>query len=114
MHSENRILMKRILSDKAFEEAKKYIPGGISSPVRTLRLIDDSPLFIDHAKGAILTDIDGNEYIDFCLSEGVFIAGHANPVVVDAVQKAILNGTSYGIPTLLETQLAKKITAYQD
>lgn len=110
MHSENIILMKRILSDKAFEEAKKYIPGGISSPVRTQRMIDDSPLFINHAKGAILTDIDGNEYIDFCLSEGVFIAGHANPVVVDAVQKAILNGTSYGIPTLLETQLAKKIT----
>lgn len=95
--------MNRELSYKAFEEAWQYIPGGVNSPVRALRAVGESPLFVDHVKGVTFTDIDGNEYIDFCLSWGVFIAGHANPVVQEAVQKAILNGTSYGIPTLLET-----------
>ena len=102
--------MNRELSYKAFEEARQYIPGGVNSPVRALRAVGESPLFVDHAKGVTFTDIDGNEYIDFCLSWGVFIAGHANPVVQEAVQKAILNGTSYGIPTLLETQLARKVS----
>lgn len=102
--------MNRELSYKAFEEARQYIPGGVNSPVRALRAVGESPLFVDHAKGVTFTDIDGNEYIDFCLSWGVFIAGYANPVVQEAVQKAILNGTSYGIPTLLETQLARKVS----
>ena len=102
--------MNRELSYKAFEEARQYIPGGVNSPVRAFRAVGESPLFVDHAKGVTFTDIDGNEYIDFCLSWGVFIAGHANPVVQEAVQKAILNGTSYGIPTLLETQLARKVS----
>ena len=102
--------MNRELSYKAFEEARQYIPGGVNSPVRALRAVGESPLFVDHAKGVTFTDIDGNEYIDFCLSWGVFIAGHANPVVQEAVQKAILNGTSYGIPTLLETLLARKVS----
>lgn len=102
--------MKRILSEQAFEEAIQYIPGGVNSPVRALKAVGESPLFIDHAKGVLLTDIDGNEYIDFCLSWGVFIAGHANPVVQKAVQQAILNGTSYGIPTVVETRLARKVS----
>ena len=102
--------MNRFLSQQAFEEAVRYIPGGVNSPVRALRAVSESPVFIDHAKGAKLTDIDGNEYLDFCLSWGVFIAGHANPVVEAAVQRAIQNGTSYGIPTLVETSLAKKVT----
>lgn len=70
----------------------------------------ETPLFIDHAKGVQFIDIDGNDYIDFCLSWGVFIVGHANPIVQQAVQKAIANGTSYGIPTLIETRLAKKVS----
>lgn len=104
--------MNRQLSKQAFADALTVIPGGVNSPVRALRAVGETPLFIDHAKDVTLTDIDGNKYTDFCLSWGVFIAGHANPVVQEAVQSAILNGTSYGIPTLLETQLAKKVREY--
>ena len=102
--------MKRILSERAFEEARQYIEGGVNSPVRALKAVGETPLFIDHAKGVLLTDIDGNDYIDFCLSWGVFIAGHANPIVQQAVQNVIANGTCYGIPTLVETRLAKKVS----
>lgn len=101
---------KRTKSIAAFEEAKRYIPGGVNSPVRALKAVGESPLFIDHAEGVTLTDIDGNQYTDFCLSWGVFIAGHAHPRVQKAVINAIGNGTSYGIPTLLETELAKRVS----
>lgn len=110
MTNQNTLLLQRPKSKDAFEEAQQYIPGGVNSPVRALRAVGETPLFIDHAQGVKLTDIDGNEYTDFCLSWGVFIAGHAHPHVQQAVQKAILNGTSYGIPTLLETALAKKVS----
>ncbi len=102
--------MSREKSKIAFEEAQKYIPGGVNSPVRALRSVGETPLFIQKAEGVTLTDIDGNQYTDFCLSWGVFIAGHANPNVQKAVLNAIPNGTSYGIPTLLETQLAKRVS----
>lgn len=97
-------------SKQAFAEASEYIPGGVNSPVRALKAVGETPIFIDHAKGVTLTDIDGNSYTDFCLSWGVFIAGHANEKVIDAVSKAVVNGTSYGIPTLLETELARRVT----
>ena len=97
-------------SKQAFAEASEYIPGGVNSPVRALKAVGETPIFIDHAKGVTLTDIDGNSYTDFCLSWGVFIAGHANDSVIDAVSKAVVNGTSYGIPTLLETELARRVT----
>ena len=97
-------------SKQAFAEASEYIPGGVNSPVRALRAVGETPIFIDHAKGVTLTDIDGNSYTDFCLSWGVFIAGHANDSVIDAVSKAVVNGTSYGIPTLLETELARRVS----
>lgn len=102
--------MIQIKSKQAFAEASEYIPGGVNSPVRALRAVGETPIFIDHAKGVTLTDIDGNHYTDFCLSWGVFIAGHANDSVIDAVSKAVVNGTSYGIPTLLETELARRVT----
>lgn len=102
--------MGREKSIAAFEEAQKYIPGGVNSPVRALRSVGATPLFIRKAEGVTLTDIDDNQYTDFCLSWGVFIAGHANPSVQQAVISAIPNGTSYGIPTLLETQLAKRVS----
>ncbi|MBR4379201.1 MAG: glutamate-1-semialdehyde 2,1-aminomutase, partial [Prevotella sp.] len=97
-------------SKQAFAEASEYIPGGVNSPVRALKAVGETPIFIDHAKGVTLTDIDGNSYTDFCLSWGVFIAGHANEKVIDAVSKAVVNGTSYGIPTLLETELARRVS----
>jgi glutamate-1-semialdehyde 2,1-aminomutase len=102
--------MTQIKSQQAFAEASEYIPGGVNSPVRALKAVGETPIFIDHAKGVTLTDIDGNSYTDFCLSWGVFIAGHANEKVIDAVSKAVVNGTSYGIPTLLETVLARRVT----
>lgn len=97
-------------SIEAFKEAQQYIPGGVNSPVRALRAVGETPLFIDHAEGVTLTDIDGNTYTDFCLSWGVFIAGHSHPQVLSAVQNAITRGTSYGIPTLVETALAKRVS----
>lgn len=101
--------MQRILSEKAYNEAVKYIPGGVNSPVRALRSVGEAPLFISKADGTTLTDVDGNEFIDFCLSWGVFILGHNHPQVKQAVNQAIELGTSYGIPTLQETQLARLV-----
>jgi glutamate-1-semialdehyde 2,1-aminomutase len=101
--------MQRNLSKKAFQEANKYIPGGVNSPVRALRNVGADPLFIKHADVVELTDLDDNKYIDFCLSWGVFINGHNNIQVRKAVTSALANGTSYGIPNVHETQLAKII-----
>lgn len=99
--------MQRTLSEKAYKEAVKYIPGGVNSPVRALRSVGADPLFISKANGVTLTDVDGNELTDFCLSWGVFILGHNHKKVNEAVRQAVDLGTSYGIPTLQETQLAK-------
>ncbi|MDR3218883.1 MAG: glutamate-1-semialdehyde 2,1-aminomutase [Dysgonamonadaceae bacterium] len=101
--------MNRPHSIKAYEEALRYIPGGVNSPVRALRSVGETPLFIQKAKGTTLTDIDGNRFTDFCLSWGVFILGHAHPQVNKAIRKAVSQGTSYGIPSLGETGLAKLV-----
>ena len=101
--------MQRILSEKAYSEAIKYIPGGVNSPVRALRSVGEAPLFISKADGTTLTDVDGNSFTDFCLSWGVFVLGHNHPQVRTAVNQAIELGTSYGIPTLQETALAKLV-----
>lgn len=99
--------MQRILSEKAYKEAVKYIPGGVNSPVRALKSVGEVPLFVSKANGVTLTDVDGNSFTDFCMSWGVFILGHNHPQVNRAVKAAVDLGTSYGIPTLQETQLAK-------
>ena len=99
-------------SEKAFEEAKRYMPGGVNSPVRSYRSVGSNPPFISSASGSRIYDIDNNEYIDYVLSWGPMILGHANPEVVASLQEAIPRGTSYGAPTLLETELAKKIQAF--
>ena len=96
-------------SIKAFENAKKVIPGGVNSPVRAFKSVHCSPIFISEAKGSKITDIDGNIYIDFVSSWGPMILGHANDDVLSAINKAATNGTSYGAPTILETQMAEKI-----
>lgn len=101
--------MQRILSEKAYSEAVKYIPGGVNSPVRALRSVGEAPLFIAKADGTTLTDVDGNSFTDFCLSWGVFVLGHNHPQVRAAVNQAIELGTSYGIPTLQETALANLV-----
>ena len=72
------MIQQRILSEKAFERAQQVIPGGVNSPVRALRSVGTTPLFVKEAKGAYITDIDDNRIIDFCMSWGVFILGHNN------------------------------------
>ena len=93
----------------AFDEAKQYMPGGVNSPVRSFANVGGNPLFIARAQGSKIYDIDGNEYIDYVGSWGPMIAGHAHPQVVGALQEAVTHGTSYGAPTLLETELAKLV-----
>lgn len=99
-------------SKQAFLEAKAYMPGGVNSPVRSYRSVGSEPPFISSAAGDRIYDIDGNEYIDYVLSWGPMILGHAKSEVVAALQEAVLRGTSYGAPTLLETEVAKKIQAF--
>ncbi len=96
-------------SAEAFAEAKTLMPGGVNSPVRSYANVDCNPPFISHAKGSKIYDIDGNEYIDYVLSWGPMVVGHAHPAVVKALQEAAERGTSYGAPTLLESELAKLV-----
>ena len=100
---------ERIKSAEAFQRAQQVIPGGVNSPVRALKSVGATPLFVKEAKGAYITDIDDNKIIDFCMSWGVFILGHCNGRVNRAAIEAIGNGSSYGIPTLNETVLAEKV-----
>jgi glutamate-1-semialdehyde 2,1-aminomutase len=96
-------------SRKLFEEAKKHIPGGVNSPVRAFRSVGGEPLFIKKAKGSKIYDADGKTYIDYVLSWGPMILGHAHPRVSAALKKAIADGTSFGAPTELEITLAKLV-----
>ena len=93
-----------------FEEAKKHIPGGVDSPVRAFRAVGGQPLFIAEGQGSTLTDVDGNRFIDYVLSWGPLILGHAHPQVISALKVALEHGTSYGAPTALETELATLIS----
>lgn len=103
------MINERKLSAAAFEQALKVIPGGVNSPVRALKSVGTTPLFVKEAKGAYFTDIDDNHIIDFCMSWGVFILGHNNARVSQAAIDAVNRGSSYGIPTLAETTLAEKV-----
>lgn len=96
-------------SEQLFKAAQEVIPGGVNSPARAFRGVGGQPLFIDRAKGAYIWDADGNRYIDYVLSWGPLILGHANPMVVEAIQRAAERGTSYGAPTALETELAELV-----
>ena len=100
---------ERKKSAEAFEQALKVIPGGVNSPVRALKSVGTTPLFVHEAKGAYFSDIDDNRIIDFCMSWGVFILGHNNERVTQAAIDAVGRGSSYGIPTLAETTLAEKV-----
>jgi len=94
---------------EAFEEALHYIAGGVNSPVRAFKNVGSNPLFIDHAKGAYLSDIEGKNYVDFVQSWGPLLFGHCDKDIQKACQKALKKGSSFGAPTLLETKLAKLI-----
>ncbi|WP_427338823.1 glutamate-1-semialdehyde 2,1-aminomutase [Caloranaerobacter sp. DY30410] len=93
----------------AFQEAQKYIPGGVNSPVRAFKSVSINPPFIQRGKGSKIYDIDGNEYIDYVLSWGPLILGHCHPEVVKALHNTVETGTSFGAPTEMETKLAKLI-----
>ncbi len=95
-----------------FEKAQRVLPGGVDSPVRAFRAVGGKPLFIQCAKGPYLYDVDGNRFIDYVLSWGPLILGHAHPDVVRAIQEAAANGTSYGAPSPLEVELATLIQEF--
>ena len=101
--------MKNIESSQLFEKAKNYFPGGVNSPVRAFRSVGGNPLFIEKGKGSHIWDADGNEFVDYCCSWGPLILGHANEKVLNAVEKTMRNGTSFGAPTRLDNELAELI-----
>ena len=96
-------------NDLLFERAKKLIPGGVNSPVRAFKAVGGTPRFVQRAKGAYFWDADGKRYIDYIGSWGPMILGHGHPAVLDAVQKAMLDGFSFGAPTEREVELAEEI-----
>ncbi len=101
--------MNRVESEKLFAEALKYIPGGVNSPVRAFRAVGGNPFFVNRASGSKLWDVDGNELIDYVLTWGPAILGHAHPKIIAAVKAAADRGTSFGIPNPLEVTMARLI-----
>ncbi|MBI2831582.1 MAG: glutamate-1-semialdehyde 2,1-aminomutase [Chloroflexi bacterium] len=102
--------MKLERSQKLFEEAQQYLPGGVDSPVRAFKAVGGTPIFIVRGKGSKIHDEDGNEFIDYVCSWGPLILGHSHPQVVKALKKAVEQGTSFGASTELEVRLAKLIS----
>lgn len=98
-------------STDLFHQAQALIPGGVNSPVRAFKGVGGEPIFFKQGKGAYLIDVDDHEYIDYVGSWGPLILGHCHPAVIDAVNKVLLSGMSFGAPTELEVQLAEKITS---
>ncbi len=96
-------------SHELFTQAQKHIPGGVNSPVRAFKGVGGEPVFIDHAEGAYMYSAEGKRYIDFIGSWGPMILGHARSEIIEAVQKAIVKGLSFGAPTAVETTMADKI-----
>ncbi len=102
--------MRIARSERLFEEAKALMPGGVSSPVRAFRGVGGVPRFIERGAGAYIYDVDGNRYIDYVLSWGPLILGHAHPDVVAAIADQAARGTTFGAPTELESELARLVT----
>lgn len=102
-------MQNRSKSEALFADALKYIPGGVNSPVRAFRAVGGQPFFVDRARGAHVWDVDGNEYVDYVLTWGPAILGHAHPKIISAVKSAADHGTSFGIPNPSEVTMAKLI-----
>src|SRR5438093_6940395 len=102
-------MIPRTKSGQLFEEALKYIPGGVNSPVRAFRAVGGQPFFVAKASGARIWDVDENEYVDYVGTWGPAILGHAHPKIIKAVQDAAENGTSFGIPNPFEVKMAQLI-----
>ncbi len=103
--------LRTAASERLFAASQRVIPGGVNSPVRAFRGVGGTPRFIDRGEGAWLVDADGNRYVDFVLSWGPLILGHAHPEVLDAVLAAARRGTTFGAPTELELRLAERVVA---
>ena len=101
--------MKKEISSQLYAKAQKVMPGGVNSPVRAFNAVGGEPLFIKSAKGCTITDVDGNEFIDYVSSWGPLIFGHAHPYIVEAITRQAELGTSYGASTELEIELAEKV-----
>jgi glutamate-1-semialdehyde 2,1-aminomutase len=97
-------------SEEIFAEAKKYIPGGVNSPVRAFKSVGGNPIFMKSGSGSKMTDVDGNEYLDYIGSWGPHLFGHNPQFIKDALLEAIENGTSFGAPTEIEMRMAKLIS----
>ncbi len=102
-------MITKIKSQQAYKSAQESIPGGVNSPVRAFSSVGGNPLFIKRAKGSYIYDIDNNEFIDYVASWGPMILGHAHPAVADALKACLETGTSFGAPTLIETEIAELI-----
>jgi glutamate-1-semialdehyde 2,1-aminomutase len=96
-------------SEDLYRRAVSLLPGGVNSPVRAMRAIGRDPIFIESGSGALIRDVDGNEYVDWVCSWGPLILGHAHPAVIDAATAAAARGTSFGAPTEAEVQLAYEV-----
>jgi len=105
-------MISRTQSDRLFAEALRYIPGGVNSPVRAFRAVGGQPFFVNRAQGAYAWDVDGNRYVDYVGTWGPAILGHAHPKVIQAVQAAAANGTSFGIPNPFEVTMARLICSW--
>ncbi len=101
--------MNQTKSQQLFAQAQQFIPGGVNSPVRSFRAVTGTPPFIARGQGCRVSDVDGNEYIDYLGSWGPLVLGHAHPVVVEAITVAAQGGTSFGAPVELEVELARLI-----
>ncbi len=101
--------MKTSISAQMFDQARKFIPGGVNSPVRACRSVGCDPVFIERAQGALVYDVDGNEYVDFVCSWGPMILGHAHPEILAAISETMQHGTSFGAPTPKEIELASMV-----
>ncbi len=106
--------MKKEISNKLFNEAIEYIPGGVNSPVRAFKSVNQTPLFISKGNGSKMTDVDGNEFIDYIGSWGPHLFGHNPEFITNALLNAIKNGTSFGAPTEIEIKMAKLIVELVD
>lgn len=104
--------MERVKSQNYFEEAKKYFPGGVHSPVRAFKSVEGPPAFIEKGDGPYIYDVDNNTYIDFCCSWGPLILGHNDQLVQDAIIKAVKNGTSFGTPTTYDLEMGRLLLGH--
>ncbi len=96
-------------SDILYEEAKKVIPGGVNSPVRAFKSVGRNPVFIESAQGAYLYDVDGNAYVDLICSWGPMILGHGHEILLEGIEDVFKKGTSYGMPSKIEVEMAQKL-----